>query len=120
MSKDFIELNKNNLPSGKMNSGKIIKGARVKVLNKTRVISNDNDAVKLKPKLPSNTEVKQDKTFTFDPKYNNKNLEELGVKCSCGNKTKIIFNKEDNLSEVDSIDQIQPEEPKEIIQPEEN
>jgi len=99
MSKDFIELTKNNLPSGKMSSGKIIKGASVKILNKTRVISNANEKVILKTNQTEDVKVDKDKTFTFDPKYNNEDLEELGVKCSCGNNTRIIFNKEETQTE---------------------
>ena len=99
MNKDFIELTKENLPSGKMTTGKIIKSNRVKIKEESRIISNEEYT---QPNLnetdntsQSTNEKENNKLFTFKPEYNENDLVELSVNCSCGNHTKIIFKKED-------------------------
>jgi len=99
MSKDFIELTKENLPTGKMNSGKIIKGSSVKIANKTRLISGEFDKNKTQKNNDSESKKDNKNTFTINPKFNDNELEELDVSCSCGNQTKIVFNKDEQNNE---------------------
>ena len=99
MSKEFIELSKENLSSGKMNSGKIIKGSNIKIANKTRIISGEFENKKPQDNNISKSNEDKKNTFTINPKFNENELEELGVECSCGNQTKIVFNKDEQNNE---------------------
>ena len=99
MNKDFIELTKENLPTKKITTGKIIKSNKVKIRDGSRIISNKeyhqpnlND---MDNTSQSTNEKENNKLFTFKPEYNENDLVELSVNCSCGNHTKIIFKKED-------------------------
>ena len=103
------------MPTGKLNSGKIIKSDKVKIGSVPRLISTENDYKSNienqngKEKL-SQTESLEENSFTFEPIYNEDVLIELGVGCACGNHSKIIFKKEEkeldienqNLSETES------------------
>ena len=126
MNKDFIELTKENLPSGKMTTGKIIKSNRVKIKEESRIISNEEYT---QPNLnetdntsQSTNEKENNKLFTFKPEYNENDLVELSVNCSCGNHTKIIFKKEDPelISEEPQILQSESDESTEELKQSEN
>lgn len=100
MNENFIKLTKDNLPSGKLNSGKIIKSDRVKIGSEPKIISNENNhKSKAESKhgvesSPSN-EFNKENSFIFKPIYNEDILIELGVSCVCGNHSKVIFKKEE-------------------------
>jgi len=98
MNKDFIELTKENLPTKKITTGKIIKSNKVKIRDGSRIISNEEYT---QPNLNDMDDTSQttnekgnNRLFTFKPEYNENDLVELSVNCSCGNHTKIIFKKE--------------------------
>ena len=116
MNKDFIELTKENLPSGKMTTGKIIKSNRVKIKEESRIISNEEYTLlnlnEIDNTSQSTNEKENNKLFTFKPEYNENDLVELSVNCSCGNHTKIIFKKEDPelISEEPQIQQAESNE----------
>ena len=101
MDNEFKELKKENLPSGYINSGKIIKAKEVKVNSNSRKVSNSTIKTELEKKSQSDT-INKDKLFTIEPKYNEDIIEELNVSCSCGNNTRIIFNNEEETSEIEN------------------
>ena len=114
MNKDFIELTKENSPTRKFTTGKIIKSNKVKIRDGSRIISNKeyhqpnlND---MDNTSQSTNEKENNKLFTFKPEYNENDLVELSVNCSCGNHTKIVFKKEGQ--------ELISEEPKKILQSE--
>ena len=112
MNKDFIELTKENLPTKKIITGKIIKSNKVKIRDGSRIISNEEYT---QPNLndldnTSQSTNENNKLFTFKPEYNENDLVELSVNCSCGNHTKIVFKKEGQ--------ELISEEPKKILQSE--
>ena len=116
MNKDFIELTKENLPSGKMTTRKIIKSNRVIIKEESRIISNEKytqpNLIEMDNTYQSTNEKENNKLFTFKPEYNENDLVELSVNCSCGNHTKIIFKKEDPelISEEPQIQQAESNE----------
>ena len=126
MNKDFIELTKENLPTGKITTGKIIKSNKVKIRDGSRIISNEEYT---QPNLndmdntsQSANEKKNNKLFTIKPEYNENDHVELSVNCSCGNHTKIIFKKEDLelISEEPQILQSESDESTEELKQSEN
>ena len=126
MNKDFIELTKENLHSGKMTTGKIIKSNRVKIKEESRIISNEEytqpNLNEMDNTSQSTNEKENNKLFTFKPEYNENDLVELSVNCSCGNHTKIIFKKEDPelISEEPQILQSESDESTEELKQSEN
>lgn len=106
MDNEFKELTKANLPSGSMNSGKIIKGAKVKVANSSRTISNASTKVEATPESSNRPDKNKENQFTIEPKYNEDIIEELSVSCSCGNNTRIVFNKEEDSTKIENSEDI--------------
>ncbi|MAJ43321.1 MAG: hypothetical protein CMF96_01070 [Candidatus Marinimicrobia bacterium] len=104
MDNEFKELTKSNLPSESINSGKLIKGTKVKLVNSARKISNTSTKVDVthEPIDSSNEKIKNQ--FTVEPKYNEDIIEELCISCSCGNHTRIVFNNEENFTDTKNLD----------------
>lgn len=114
MSEEFKKLTRENINSGKIPSGKIIKGKSVKIRNDVRVISNYSDKPNSKKKLEETSPKSKENSFTLEPKYSGAELQEMSVQCSCGNHTRIVFQKEeiteDENSKEELIDQCINEE----------
>ncbi|MBC8197979.1 MAG: hypothetical protein H8E60_08850 [Candidatus Marinimicrobia bacterium] len=127
MSENFIKLTKDNLPSGKLNSGKIIKSDRVKIGNEPKIISNENNPKskaesKQGVESSSSKEFNNENSFTFKPIYNEDVLIELGVNCVCGNHSKVIFKTEEKEITIENQDipELESEETEENLEQSEN
>lgn len=106
MSEDFKVLTRENINSGKLPSGKIIKGKSVKVRNDIRVISNNPQTQNPSPQNKDNSSSKNENSFTLEPKYDGADLQEMSVQCSCGNNTRIVFQKEDISMDENSSEEL--------------